>query len=222
MKIYAAMVTRLDGAVGQIRDLLRELKIADNTIVIFTSDNGPRSRPTAELTRVAEFFHSNGPLQGYKRDMYEGGIREPALACWPGLIPAGAINDAPWYFADYMPTLSEFAGGTVPANIDGISVAPLFLGKIKQIPERFLYWEFYERGFEQAVQWGQWKAVRHKPGGPLELYKLPDDIGESKNIAAQNPDVAAKIEAYLKTARTDSPEFPINHGQNAGKKNSGD
>ena len=87
------------------------------------------------------------------------------------------------------------------------------------MPERFLYWEFYERGFEQAVQWGQWKAVRHKPGGPLELYKLPDDIGEKNNVAAQNPEVAAKIEDYLKTARTDSPEFPIDHNQNAARRN---
>ena len=219
-KIYAAMVTHLDRAVGKIRDLLRELKIADNTLVIFTSDNGPRSRPTAELTRVAEFFNSHGPLQGYKRDMYEGGIREPALACWPNNIPVGATNDAPFYFADYMPMLADFAGAAVPPNIDGIDVAPLFLGGAKQMPERFLYWEFYERGFEQAVQWGQWKAVRHKPGGPLELYKLPDDIGEKNNVAAQNPEVAAKIEDYLKTARTDSPEFPIDHNQNAPRRNS--
>jgi arylsulfatase A-like enzyme len=210
-KIYAAMVTRLDSAVGKIRDLLRELKIADNTLVIFTSDNGPRSMATAELTRVVEFFNSHGPLQGYKRDMYEGGIREPALACWPNHVPVGATNDAAFYFADYMPTLAGFAGATAPANIDGIDVASLFLGGTKQLPERFLYWEFYERGFEQAVQWGQWKAIRHKPGGPLELYKLPGDIGEKNNISAQNPEVVAKIEAYLKTARTDSPEFPIDH-----------
>jgi arylsulfatase A-like enzyme len=218
-KIYAAMVTRLDHAVGQIRDLLNELKIAHNTLVIFTSDNGPRSIPTAELTRVAEFFNSHGPLQGYKRDMYEGGIREPALACWPDHIHGGMTNDAPFYFADYMPTLASFAGAKVPPNIDGISVAPLFLGAVKQMPDRFLYWEFYERGFEQAVEWGQWKAVRHKPGGPLELYKLPDDIGEKNNVADQNPEVAAKIEDYLKTARTDSPEFPIDHNQNAHKRN---
>jgi arylsulfatase A-like enzyme len=221
-KIYAAMVTRLDGAVGKIRALLDELKIADNTLVIFTSDNGPRSRPTAELTRVAEFFDSRGPLQGYKRDMYEGGIREPALACWPVRIPAGATCDAPFYFADYMPTLAGLAGGTPPANIDGIDVISLFFGKAKQMPERFLYWEFYEHGFEQAVQWGRWKAIRHQPGGPLELYRLPDDIGEKKDVAAENPEVVAKIEAYLKTVRTDSPEFPIDHGQNAGKRGAGE
>ena len=108
------MVTRLDSAVGKIRDLLRELKIADNTLVIFTSDNGPRSIPTAELTRVVEFFNSHGPLQGYRRDMYEGGIREPALACWPNHVPTGATNDAPFYFADYMPMLADFADYRFP------------------------------------------------------------------------------------------------------------
>ena len=211
MKIYAATITRLDGAVGQLVALLEELKIADHTIVIFTSDNGPRSIPTKELTRVVEFFDSNGPLTGYKRDMYEGGIREPTCIYWPGHVPAGRINGAPWYSPDFMPTLAELAGAPAPKKTDGISVVSLLLGKTEKLPERFLYWEFYERGFEQAVQWGQWKAVRHKLDEPIELYNLTEDIAEKNNIAAKNPAVVAQIEAYLKTAHIDSPEFPVDH-----------
>jgi arylsulfatase A-like enzyme len=209
LKIYAATITRLDRAVGQIVALLEELKIADRTMVIFTSDNGPRSRPTAELTRVAEFFDSNGALQGYKRDMYEGGIREPAVVCWPGHVPAGRTSDVPWSFADFLPTASDLAGGKNPPNIDGISVMPLLLGRTNSLGDRFFYWEFFERGFEQAVQWGKWKAVRHQPGGPLELYDLSQEVAEGKNVSAQHPRIVEAIESRLKTARTDSPEYPI-------------
>ncbi len=210
-RIYAAMVSHLDKAVGQVMRLLQDLKIDEKTVVFFASDNGPRSGPREELTRVAEFFDSNGPFRGYKRDMYEGGIRVPMIARWPGRIPKFEISAAPWYFPDFVPTVAELAGGELPPAVDGVSVAPILLGRAGQPPERFMYWEFFERGFEQAVRWRNWKAVRHQPGGPLELYNLARDQPEEHDVAGAEPEVVARIEEYLKTARTDSPEFPVNH-----------
>jgi arylsulfatase A-like enzyme len=211
MKIYAAMIEHLDRAVGEVTKVIDEMKIADHTIIIFTSDNGPRSLATPELTRVAEFFDSNGPYTGYKRDMYEGGIREPTVVRWPGQVPVNATNDMPWYFADFFPTAVDLAGAKPPAHLDGISVLPVLLGKAKDEVPRFFYWEFYERGFEQAAQWGKWKAVRHALKEPIELYDLTDDRAEKHNLANQHPDIVERFAAYLKEQHVDSPEFPVDH-----------
>lgn len=208
-KIYAQMVSELDRSVGLILQLLADLKLDERTIVFFASDNGPRSGPREELTRVAEFFDSNGPFRGYKRDMYEGGIRVPMIGRWPGRVPKGRVSAVPWYFADFMPTVSELGGGRLPVGVDGVSLAPVLAGRAESLQRRFLYWEFFEKGFEQAVRWGDWKAVRHAPGAPLELYDLTRDIGEEHDVSGNEPDVKAAIEEYLKTARTDSPEFPV-------------
>jgi arylsulfatase A-like enzyme len=196
---------------------LKELHLDEKTIVFFCSDNGPRSEDTPTLTEVADFFDSNGPLRGYKRDLYEGGIRVPMLVRWPGKLPAYQTRDTVWYFADVLPTLAELAGTELPKNIDGVSLVPTLLGKIRlgipygtqDMHDRFLYWEFFERGFELAVRWRNYKAIRSKPGQPLMLFDLSEDLGEQSNIAAKHPDVTAQIEEYLKTARTESPNWPV-------------
>ena len=201
-KVHAAMITRMDADVGRIMMLLKDLAIDSKTLVFFCSDNGAANRWEG-------IFDSSGPLRGRKRDMYEGGIRTPMIVRWPGRVPAGETSDAVWYFADVLPTLADLLGVKPPDNIDGISVLPAILGKKQRTDDRFLYWEFYENGFQQAVRWHSYKAVRTSPGKALELYDVSKDISEQHNIAAENPDIIARIEAYLKTARTDSPNWPV-------------
>jgi arylsulfatase A-like enzyme len=201
-KVYAAMVTRMDRDVGRIMKLLKELDIDERTLVFFCSDNGAQRRWEG-------MFDSAGPLRGQKTNLYEGGIRTPMIVRWPDKVPTGKTSNAPWYFADVMPTFAEIAGTTTPSNIDGISILPTLLGKRQRTDDRFLYWEFPAGKFQQAVRWRNYKAIRSAPGKPLELYDLSQDIGEENNIAKDKPEVIAKIEAYLKTARTDSPNWPI-------------
>jgi arylsulfatase A len=199
-KNLAAMMTRMDNDIGKLMSLLKELNLENDTIVFFTSDNGPREQGT-------KLFQSAGPLRGIKRDLYEGGIREPMIVHWPGKVKAGATSAQVWTFWDVLPTLAEIAGVKSPEEIDGISMLSALLGQ-NQSREGFLYWEFHERGFDQAVRTGDWKAVRHGKD-PLELFDLSTDPGESRNIARQNPNVVAKIEEYLETARSDSAAWPI-------------
>jgi len=201
-KVYAAMITRMDRDVGKIMVLLAELGLDERTVVFFCSDNGAASRWRR--------FDSCGPLRGRKRDLYEGGIRTPMIVRWPGKVPADVTNtETVWYFADFLPTAAALTNAKVPRDIDGVSVLPILLGKETALPDRFLYWEFFERGFQQAVRWRNWKAIRKAPAGPLELYDLAADPGERSNVAGKNPTVVARIETYLKTARTDSPEWPV-------------
>jgi arylsulfatase A-like enzyme len=152
-------------------------------------------------------------LRGIKRDLYEGGIRIPLLARWPGKCKAGVVSDYVCAFWDFLPTSAELAGAKAPKGIDGISLAPTLLGEKvagrEQDKHEFLYWEFHEGGTKQAVRMGDWKAVRLKPKGTLELYDLKNDPGESTNIADKQPDVVEKVEAFLKTARTESKDWPI-------------
>jgi len=200
----------MDSDIGKLLAKLKDLGIDENTLVMFSSDNGPHKEGGA----YPRFFGSRGPLRGYKRDLYEGGIRVPMIARWPSKIKPGTESNHVSAFWDFLPTCAELAGAQVPEGIDGISMVPTLLGKpSKQQEHKFLYWEFHERGGKQAVRMGDWKAVRlnvHKdPKGPLELYNLTNDIGEQQNVAAEYHDVIARIEAYLKTARTDSPKWPI-------------
>jgi len=201
-RVHAEMITRMDGDIGRMMNLLKELAIDERTLVFFCSDNGAAKRWDG-------IFDSSGPLRGHKGDLYEGGIRTPMIARWPGRVPAGETSNAPWYFADVMPTFAEIAGETLPANIDGTSVLPALLGKRQRTDDRFLYWEFPAGKFRQAVRWRNYKAVRTAPGKPLELYDLSRDIAEKNDIAAKNPDIIERIEKYLKTARTDSPNWPV-------------
>jgi len=199
-KNHAAMITRMDSDIGTIMAQLKEFGIDENTLVIFSSDNGPHREGGAD----PEFFKSSGPLRGIKRDLYEGGIRVPMIARWPGKIHEGAVSDHVSAFWDFLPTAAEIAGVRVPGNIDGISYLPALLGK-EQRKHEFLYWEFHEgRASKQAVRMGKWKAVRLRPSAPLELYDLSTDKGEKNNIASIFPDIVKKIEDYLKGARTES------------------
>ena len=210
-KNKAAMITRLDRYVGEILAKLTQYGQETNTLILFTSDNGPHEEGGVD----PEFFQSSGPLRGIKRDLYEGGIRVPLIAVWPGKIPAGRESDEPWAFWDILPTLAEVAEVKVPRNIDGISYLPTLLGKTQTNRHEYFYWEFHERGFEQAVREGDWKAVRNAAKGPLELYNLKSDLGETKNVAADHPDITARLEERMKTARTESPLYPIDSAKPA-------
>jgi len=203
-KNTAAMVTRMDNDIGKIMRLLKELGLDENTIVFFSSDNGPHK----EGGHDHNFFDSNGPLRGYKRDLYDGGIRVPMIVRWPGHIKAGAVSEQVWAFWDFPQTAAEIAGTKMPTGLDGISMLPTILGKYQKDHE-YLYWEFHERGFTQAVRMGNWKGVRPGLDKPIELYDLKTDIGEKNNIAGKHTDIMRRIEEILKSARTDSKEFPI-------------
>lgn len=204
---FAAMMEHLDNGVGEILALLQSLGIDDNTVVMFTSDNGPHR----EGGHDPDFFNSNGPLRGIKRDLYEGGIRVPFLARWPGRIAAGRMSDHVSGFLDFLPTCMDLAGGKTPEGIDGISLAPTLLGKGRQRPHDYLYWEFFEQGGRQAIRRGDWKAVRlnvsKHPDGPVALYNLREDIGETRNVAADYPETAAELAAIMVTARTENKDF---------------
>lgn len=208
-KTYAAMIDRLDQNIERLMQSVKDAGLDNNTLVLFCSDNGPRSEPSKIQTEVSDFFDSNGSLRGYKRDLYEGGIRVPMIARWPGRIQAGTTSEVPWYFADVMATAADAGNAKLPADTDGVSIMPILTGQKKELQDRFLYWEYFESGFQQAVRWGKWKALRLKRGQPLELYDLCADIGEHDNVAAEHPEVIQQIETYLKTARTESPNWPL-------------
>jgi len=204
-KNQAAMITRMDRDIGRILERLRELELEENTIVFFASDNGPHQEGGGDPF----FFRSSGVLRGFKRSLHEGGVRVPMIVRWSGKVPAGKVSDHMWAFWDFLPTAVELAGGKAPEGLDGISVLPTLLDKGKQRLHEFLYWEFHENGFQQAIRMGDWKALRKTPGGPLELYDLSKDIGEDHNVVAQNPAVIARIETLFASARIPSPDFPI-------------
>lgn len=209
LKTIAAMITRLDRDVGRILALVKELGLDENTLVFFASDNGAVWRD--------ELFNHSGPLRGYKRDMYEGGIRSPTIARWPGHIAKGATSDQVWAFWDFLPTMADLIGVGAPAGLDGISVLPALLGapKISHPP---LYYEFHERGFHQAARMGDWKAVRLGTKEPIQLYDLPRDPSETTDVAAKHPEVVAQFEKFLKEARTDTPVWPINESPRGGRR----
>jgi arylsulfatase A len=200
---FAAMIARMDRDVGRLVDLVHARGLDRRTLILFFSDNGPHQEGGADPA----FFKSSGGLRGIKRDLYEGGIRVPMIARWPGTVPAGKVSDHVWAHWDIMPTLAELAGATAPSGIDGMSMGAALRGRA-QPSHDFLYWEFHERGFQQAVRMGQWKAVRLKKDAPLELYDLSADPAEEHDVASTRADIVAKIEAYLKTARTESELWP--------------
>lgn len=205
---YAAMITRLDKEVGRILALLDELGLRENTLVMFSSDNG-----TTHLGQEVdyEFFNSVGPLRGLKGSVYEGGIRVPMIARWPGKIEPGTKTDHISAFYDVMPTLCEVAGAPIPPQTDGISFLPTLLGQDDQPKHEFLYWEFYGYGGQQAVRMGDWKGVRQKchrnPQGPIELYNLKNDIAEQVDVADEHPEIVARIEEIMKQQHSPSALF---------------
>ncbi len=208
---FAAMVNVLDDQVGEILDKVHELGIAKNTLIVFTSDNGPHKEGGAD----PDYFDSNGPLRGYKRDLYEGGIRVPMIAYWPSRIKPGSTTDHLSAFWDFFPTAIEVAG--VDKNmdgIDGISFLPTLIGK-EQKTHNYLYWEFLEKGGRQAIRMNQWKGVRMKmakdPDAPIELYSLTDDIGEENNLAENYPEIVKKIDSLMHEAHVYSENFYFEH-----------
>ena len=207
-KAHAAIISRLDADLGRMLGLLKESGLDENTLVIFTSDNGHHN----EAGHDPAFFNEGGPLRGFKRAMYEGGIRIPFIARWPGKVRAGAEAAHVGYFGDFLATAADLAHTEAPANLDSISFAPTLLGHdAEQKKHDFLYWEFHERGFSQAALLdGHWKAVRNlRHDAPLELYDLAGDLGETKDTAGEHPDIVAKLEEYLRNARTEAPDYPI-------------
>ena len=214
---YAAMVTRLDTHVGKIVSLVRELGLDEQTIYIFSSDNGPLNDRFAGTD--SDYFQSAGPLRGFKGSLYEGGFREPTVARWKGRIPAGSTSERVSGFEDWLPTLLELIGAKdkTPVGLDGISLAPTLLGQ--QQPERpFLYREFPGYGGQVSLRRGDWKVIAKNllPQGKrpaetwkLELYNLKDDIGESRDVAADHPEIVAKMDQLLREQHTPSAEFPF-------------
>ncbi|MBZ5582790.1 MAG: sulfatase-like hydrolase/transferase [Acidobacteriia bacterium] len=194
-KNLASMITRLDASSGMIFDRLRQHGLEDNTLVIFASDNGPGDMSNKQ-------FQSSGPFRGVKRDLYEGGIRVPFLASWKGVITPGVTNQ-PMAFWDFLPSVCDLLDAAPPPGLDGVSYLPTLLGQPgNQRPHEYYYWEFFEKGFQQAVREGDWKGIRLKQGEPLELYNLASDPAESKNVAASNSRVVERLEARLRTCRT--------------------
>jgi arylsulfatase A-like enzyme len=200
-KAYAAMVSRVDADVGRITNLIEELGLAKKTIVFFCSDNGAANRYDG-------LFDSSAHLRGKKRDLYEGGLRVPMIVRWPQTIPAASTSDQSWTFADVLPTLANIAGVPQTTSTDGVSILPTLLGKTQDLSERFLYWEFYELGFQQAARQGKWKCLRLEEDGPVELYDLDSDPAEANNVASLFADVVSRFEDYLANAGTVSELFP--------------
>jgi uncharacterized sulfatase len=219
-KAHAAMISRLDADVGKLLDRLKALGLDDNTLVFFSSDNGPH----AEGGNDPQFNDSNGPLRGIKRDLTEGGIRVPLIARWPGKIKAESKSDFVGSFADMLPTLAGLAGasGDVPKDLDGLSLAPTLLGRpADQEQHDYLYWAFYERGGAQAVRQGRWKAVQQPLNTPVRLYDLAADVGEDRNVADQHAEVARRLTAVMREAYVPSAnwKFPDPAAPAAKKKN---
>ena len=204
-KNYAAMIRRMDADIGKIFALLKELNLDDDTIVIFTSDNGPQGKDEGGYDQT--FFNSNGGLRGIKRELYEGGIREPMIVRWPGKVRAGQTSDHVWTQWDLMPTFAAIAGAKSPPGIDGVSMLPALLGQ-RQPNHEFLYWEFHEGGYAQAVRMGHWKAVRHGVNGSIELYDLQTDPKETNNLAAKQPALIKRIEEIMRREHIESEHWP--------------
>jgi uncharacterized sulfatase len=204
-KGQAAMITRMDGDVGRILDLLKKLNIDERTVVMFSSDNGPHN----EGGHNPERFSPSGPLRGMKRDLSEGGIRVPFIVRWPGTTPAGTTSSHVAYFGDLMATAAELAGVEPPENIDSISLVPTLIGNPQQQESHdYLYWEFYEQGGKQAVRSGKWKAIRQPwMTGKTRLYDLGNDVAEAHDVAQQHPEQVARLEAIMAEAHRPHPNW---------------
>jgi arylsulfatase A-like enzyme len=205
---FVAMIDYLDMQVGEIVAKLKEIGVYENTLIIFTSDNGPHLEGGAD----PDYFSSNGVFRGYKRDLYEGGIRVPMIAVWEGKISAGSETDHISAFWDVFPTVAEISGANAPKDIDGISFLPTLLGnKNEQQEHEYLYWEFHERGGRQAVRKGNWKLVKYNVFDPskttMELYNIATDQGERNNLAGSHPEIVEDLSALMKSARTESEVF---------------
>ncbi|MDR6781554.1 arylsulfatase [Pedobacter africanus] len=206
---YAAMVTKLDNYVGEVVARLKKLGLDKNTMIIFTSDNGPHKEGGNEPA----FFNSSAGFRGIKRQLSEGGIREPMIVNWPGKIKAGQVSDHVGAFWDFMPTFADLAGQSLPGRTDGLSILPVLLNKGKKTQHEFLYWEFHEDGGRQAVRMGKWKGIREKaiknPNAAIALYDLSNDPAETKNLASAFPQVVDKIRKIMQNEHIEHKDFPF-------------
>ena len=203
-KNKAATISHLDAAVGLLIKALESVNATTNTVFIFTSSNGPHKEDGTD----PRFFKSTGGLKGMKRELYEGGIRVPLIIWAPGLIKGGTVSETPAAAWDILPTITQLAGVAAPKDIDGRSLVPTFSGREEPAGRKF-YWELHEGGFQQAARIGAWKGIRTAPGKPLELYNIEDDPSESADMAARKPAIVAELEAYLKSARSESERWPM-------------
>lgn len=208
-KAHAAMITRLDGQIGELLADLKRRGLDERTVVMFSSDNGPHQEAGSGYD--PSFFEVCGPLTGLKRALTEGGIRVPFIIRWPGQIKAGITSDHVGYFGDLMATFSELGGGKLPANLDSISLVPTLLGRRGQKKHEHLYWEFYENGVSQAVLLdGRWKGIRlQRTTAPIQLYDLSTDIGERTDIAAKSPELVKRVAETMRKAHVDNTHWKI-------------
>lgn len=222
-KTYAAQVTRLDSDVGRLLALLKELQLDRKTIVFVAGDNGSSFEPESELGRLFDQT-MGGTLRGFKRTLYEGGLRQAAIVRWPGVVPAGRVCDEPWAFWDFLPTAADLAGARIPpgTSTDGLSLVGLLQGGGAPQRESF-YWELHETKPLQAIRFGDWKAVKNGPNAPIELYNLKNDVKESRNLAVEQPELVTRAERLMKVSRTDDPNWPLQwpRTQPKGKKAAG-
>lgn len=206
---FAAMVTRLDRYVGEVVTTLKEKKLLDNTLIVFSSDNGPHRENGGD----PEFFNNNGIYRGIKRDLYEGGIRVPMIAYWNNHIPAATTNQQPAVLHDLFPTFLELAGISKMPATDGISLLSVFSGKSKPKVHDYLYWEFHENQGRQAIRWKQWKGillqVNRVDAPAMELYDIENDPAETKNIASQYPEIVKTLQGLVKNAHVSNPDWPL-------------
>jgi len=210
---FAAMMTKMDDDVGTLMQLLVKLGIDNNTIVMLTSDNGPHH----EGGHNPKFWNSNGPFQGNKRSLYDGGIRVPLVARWPGTIAKGTDSDHISAHWDLLPTLCDLANVPTPEGVDGISMTATLTGEKDQREHDYLYWEFYESGGKRALRMGKWKAVRNnlrdRPNGPIELYDITTDLAEASDVAAKHPEVLELARRYFAAAHTPDPRWRYHGGR---------
>lgn len=202
---FAAMVTLLDDQVGEIVAKIKELGLEDNTIIIFTSDNGPHKEGGAD----PDYFNSNGPFRGYKRDLFEGGIRVPMIVKWKGKIAKGSKTEHVSAFWDVMPTLAELTTTKVTTAIDGVSFLPTLLGKGSQKQHDYLYWEFHELNGRQAIRQANWKLIKYNVNnnGKYQLYNLENDLSETNDLASKMPEKVNELSKILESSRTESEVF---------------
>ena len=205
-KNYAAMVDMIDQDVGKVLNKVKELSLDSNTIIFFTSDNGPNGSKSHD----PDFFDSNGIYRGYKRDMYEGGIRIPMIVRWPGKISPGTVSDAVWAFWDFLPTAADLAGLPFENKTDGISVLPALSGQPFQ-PHEYLYWDYghVRDEFLQAARWANWKGIKNNASGDIEIYDLATDPGEKLNLVSNRPDLVKRFQEILKHAYVPSDHYPV-------------
>lgn len=210
-RTHAARITMLDAQIKRLVDQLKESGELENTIILFTSDNGPQR----ENGHDDKFFESSGGLKGYKRDLYEGGIREPMFVYWEGNVKAGKFSNHLATFYDVMPTFAEIANVDVPKQTDGISFLPEMLNQ-EQVKHDHLYWEIQEgpspKGFKQAARMGKWKAVRIADSYKTELYDLENDKFESNDLSSHNPEIVEKMNKILKEESVKIEHFPNSGG----------